>query len=87
VATYVVISGFGFRDIYLPVQSDFRNIAVCTVEMFYRQYMGVAVVISFVPALETEIPLGLILLPPRWLPTGVKKGVHMRVKASYSKTF
>ena len=41
----------------LPVQGDFRNIAVCTVEMIYLQYMGVAVVISFVRALETEIPL------------------------------
>ena len=59
----------------LPVKGDFRNIAVCTVEMFYLQYTGVAVVISFVRALETEIPLGVIYPPPiPWLRTGVKKG-------------
>ena len=43
--------------------------------------MGVAVVISFVRALETEIHLGVILPPPRWLRTGVKKGGYMRVKS------
>jgi len=62
VATDVVISDFGFR--VLLVQGDFRNMAVWTVEMYYLQYIGVAVVISFVPALETEIPLGGVILPP-----------------------
>ena len=47
-----------------PVQGDFRNIAVFTVEMFYLQYIGVAVVISFVRVLEMEIPLGGVILPP-----------------------
>ena len=65
-ATDVVISGVGFRDIYfrysrLPEHSGLQRIS------FYLQYMGVAVVISFIRAPETEIP-------PRWLPTGVKKG-------------
>ena len=57
-ATDVVISGFGVRDIY------FRYRATSGVEMFYLQYMGVAVVISFVRVLEAEIPLGVILPPP-----------------------
>jgi len=57
--------------------------AVCTVEMFYLQYMGVAVVIYFVPALETEIPLGVIL-PPPVVTNGCKKGGYMRVN-KYAK--
>ena len=52
--------------------------------MFYFQYMGVAVVISFVRALEMEIPLGGNFTP-RWLRTGVKKGGYMRVKAQMSR--
>ena len=48
--------------------------------MSYLQYMGVAVVISFVRALETDIPLGGNS-SPRWLRTGVKKGGYMMVNA------
>ena len=43
-ATDVVISGFGFRDSYFRYRAT-SGIAVCTVEMFYFQNMGVAVVI------------------------------------------
>jgi len=32
--------------------------------MSYLQYMDVAIVISFVRALETEIPMGVIYPPP-----------------------
>ena len=48
--------------------------AVCTVETFYLQYMGVAVVISFVRALETEIPLGGGVILPPVVTNGCKKG-------------
>ena len=47
--------------------------------------MGVAVVISFVRALETEIPLGGNFTPPRWLRTGVKKGGYMRVNSRLNR--
>ena len=49
--------------------------AVCTVEMSYLQYMGVAVVISFVRAVETEIHLGGNFTPPPVVTNGCKKRV------------
>ena len=41
--------------------------------------MGVAVVIFFVRALETEIPLGGNFTPPPVVTNGCKKGGYMRV--------
>ena len=78
-ATDVIISAFGFRGIYL--QRDFRNIAVCTAEMFYLQHMSVAVVISFLRALETEISLRVFCRPPSpVVKNGCKNNGYTRVK-------
>ena len=52
-----------YSDKTVHYKSD-ETFNFCTVEMSYLQHMGVAVVISFVRALETEIPLGVILPPP-----------------------